>query len=788
MPETSVANFFNHSLDLNCLANMDGMFVELNERWSTVLGYSLEELKSKPFLDFVHPSDIEPTLEALKSLGDAKEILHFRNRYRKPDGTYTWLEWNAYPPNEDTGYIFATARSIDSLILTEQKIAKNTAILTTIMKAQDGFIRNGPTLFLWDFVLNNLLQITESRYGFIGEVQRDAHGKRLQLKALSNAKWNDSIQNSVQNQDVETLIFRENDGLFGRCLQQEKPWLLSGLDNSEDTALPTHCFAAIPIHDEYGVRGIIGLGDKQEGYSQQDIDELEPVLSFLSSIFFSVEVVKEAKEVKRNLMEAKSLQDAVVETVNSGIIVLEESGKIVLINERARQFLRGLHLRVPKTQRSVAEWLEYWFVNDNERARLFDFLMQTSQRSSGILPLEAFDNTNDSVLHPIDVSAGWLALNADTYPLLLTINDRSESIELSKREEANALLEQKITQLNETRRHNEILSECVEYLQACTTQAEGLALIGKYLNLFFPDRDDGVVYGMFEQDVGTFQLVTAGDEVDNTHPIERGHAECWAMRSRRVYSYWKGGYRLPCKHTQSHTALEFCVPLFSLDRIVAVFSISYHNMTSEEAEARHKAKISEYTSLSQSLSGTLSTIALRESLQRLALTDELTGMPNRRSFQDSVRRRLAMAQRNKSPFIIAMMDIDHFKQINDTFGHDVGDRVLKEMGYLIAKFFREEDIYGRVGGEEFALFMGNCTAEQAKSRFSALLERIPDRIKLPDRDVTVSLGFISSTNHSELAEYNELLLKADQALYYAKQNGRNQWAYYHDIETTSDHG
>jgi diguanylate cyclase (GGDEF)-like protein len=147
-----------------------------------------------------------------------------------------------------------------------------------------------------------------------------------------------------------------------------------------------------------------------------------------------------------------------------------------------------------------------------------------------------------------------------------------------------------------------------------------------------------------------------------------------------------------------------------------------------------------------------------------------------------------MTQRNKSPFIIAMMDIDHFKQINDTFGHDVGDRVLKEMGYLIAKFFREEDIYGRVGGEEFALFMGNCTAEQAKSRFSALLERIPDRIKLPDRDVTVSLGFISSTNHSELAEYNELLLKADQALYYAKQNGRNQWAYYHDLETSTDDG
>ncbi len=789
MTKESIAHFFNQSLDLNCLANMDGMFVELNERWTTVLGYTIEELKSKPFLEYVHPEDLQPTIDAMSSLGESKEILHFRNRYRKADGTYTWLEWNSYPPDGDTGYIFATARCVDSLIESEQKLARKTAILTTIMKAQDGFIRNGPSLFLWDYVLSSLLNITGSAYGFIGEIGEDSEGRFIQLRALSNRKRNDDIFQQVKEEPWDELIFREDSTLFGRCLRESGAWFINDVNpsslahSSALKSLPHSTFASIPVKDDYEVKGIIGLGDRVGGYSDEMIEELAPVLSFLGSIFFSVKLVEDAKETRQDLLKAKSLQDAVLETVESGIVVLESDGTIALINERARQFLRGLHLRRPKTKRSVPEWFEYWFVMDDGQANLIDFLLQTSVRTSPMHSLLSFDNTNENIQHPIHVSAAWLALNADTYPLLLTITDRSRSVELSKREAANALLEQKVHQLRETRRHNEILSECVEFLQACTTQAEGLALISKYLSRFYPNKDDGVVYGMFDADVNTFQLASAEDEIDTTHPMERQSIECWALRSRRVYGYWKGGHRLPCKHTANDTSLEFCVPLFSLERIVAVFTITYKNMTQEEAERRHKAKITEYISLSQSLSGTLSTIALRESLQQLALTDELTKMPNRRSFQDSVRRRIAMARRNKHPFILAMMDIDHFKQINDTFGHDVGDRVLKEMGVMISRFFRTEDLYGRVGGEEFAIFMGQCSGEEAQKRFEVLLQKIPDRIKLPDRDVTVSLGFISSDNHSELEEYNELMLKADQALYYSKQNGRNRWTYYKDIGT-----
>lgn len=781
MPKQSVARFFNHSLDLNCLANMDGMFVELNEQWSVVLGYSLEDLKSKPFMEYVHPADVDSTIAAMSKLGDSQEVLHFRNRYRKVDGTYTWLEWNSYPPDADSGFIFATARCIDDLVAFEEELSRKNAILTTIMKAQDGFIRNGPSIYLWDYVLSSLIKITGSTYGFIGEVHRDEYGRFLQLKALSNHKTNPEIYNQVQGTSWNELKFRDTAPFFGRCLEESEPWFTNDNQSSEaDGTTTERTFVGIPIKDDDGTRGIIGLGDRVGGYPKQIITELDSILSFLGSIFFSVELVKDAQKTRQDLVEAKALQDTVLETVQSGIIVLEEDGTIALLNEKSRQFLRGLKLRIPKTKREVAEWLEYWFVQDEETMHLIDFLLQTEHRTSEKFSLQAYDNSTADIHNPIEVSAGWLSPNGDSYPLLLTITDRSESIELIKREEANVLLEEKIHQLRETREHNEILSECVEYLQACTSQAEGLELISKYLNRFYPDRDDGVLYGMFDPEIGTFQLAEPSGTKPSKceHSFERTAIDCWALRSRRVYAYWETGHRLACKHKSADTVLEFCVPLFSLDRVVAVFSISYSNMSIEEAERKHALKIAEYTSLSQSLSGALSTIALRESLQRLALTDELTKLPNRRSFQDSVKRRLAMAKRNKSPFILGMMDIDHFKQINDTYGHDTGDRVLKEMGRLISTFFRTEDLYGRVGGEEFALFLGQCTAEEAKQRFTILLQEIPNRIKLPDRDVTVSLGFVSNDLTHANEDYSDLLQHADQALYFAKEHGRNQWAYY----------
>jgi diguanylate cyclase (GGDEF)-like protein/PAS domain S-box-containing protein len=113
--------FFEVSLDMICIATFDGYFKQLSPMWEKTLGWSEEELKSKPYFELIHPDDIETTLEALKKLELGEKILSFDNRHLKKDGSYKWLSWKAFPDTED-GLIYAIARDIQERKEMEQKL------------------------------------------------------------------------------------------------------------------------------------------------------------------------------------------------------------------------------------------------------------------------------------------------------------------------------------------------------------------------------------------------------------------------------------------------------------------------------------------------------------------------------------------------------------------------------------------------------------------------------------------------------------------------------------------
>ncbi len=154
-------------------------------------------------------------------------------------------------------------------------------------------------------------------------------------------------------------------------------------------------------------------------------------------------------------------------------------------------------------------------------------------------------------------------------------------------------------------------------------------------------------------------------------------------------------------------------------------------------------------------------------LGQAALTDSLTGLGNHRAFQDDLRRELARASRTAQPLSVAMMDIDEFKVVNDSYGHARGDEVLSEIGNLMS-FVRGEDRSYRVGGDEFALIMPNTDAKSASQALNRLRQTIDDTIE----GVTVSLGVSSSLAGTLSAP--RLQEHADQALYEAKHRGKNQ--------------
>ena len=120
LADADLADFFDNSFDLMCVAGLDGYFKNLNPAWTTCLGWTLEELQGQPFIDFVHPDDRERTLEQVAWLVEGAETILFDNRYRRRDGQFTWLQWNARFKS-DGEQIFATARDITRQKLLERE-------------------------------------------------------------------------------------------------------------------------------------------------------------------------------------------------------------------------------------------------------------------------------------------------------------------------------------------------------------------------------------------------------------------------------------------------------------------------------------------------------------------------------------------------------------------------------------------------------------------------------------------------------------------------------------------
>jgi diguanylate cyclase (GGDEF)-like protein len=211
------------------------------------------------------------------------------------------------------------------------------------------------------------------------------------------------------------------------------------------------------------------------------------------------------------------------------------------------------------------------------------------------------------------------------------------------------------------------------------------------------------------------------------------------------------------------------LPLVFEEKLLGMFWVWGKDLT--------KADLPIMSIFAKQIGGSLERARLFQEVQSLALTDPLTGLQNRRSLFELGKVELARAHRMNRAFCCMMLDLDHFKQVNDTYGHPVGDQVIKEFARRCKSSVREVDLVGRYGGEELVILLPETdrkTAMQVAERLRASIAAGPIRVGEKEIAMTVSIGVAAKDENT--LHLDTLIARADQAMYIAKHKGRNRVA------------
>ncbi len=184
--------------------------------------------------------------------------------------------------------------------------------------------------------------------------------------------------------------------------------------------------------------------------------------------------------------------------------------------------------------------------------------------------------------------------------------------------------------------------------------------------------------------------------------------------------------------------------------------------------------------LSTRVNNTIDSVENIQKLHNFANTDFLTGIANRKYFYSKVEEYYTKSKLSKEPFSIAMIDIDFFKKINDTYGHDVGDRVIQTLAKTLKDNIKGQDVVARFGGEEFCIFLKNISKEASLKFFESIREKIEELKIEVDKNKTLSFTVSIGVSTTPRKNLNDMIIDSDKALYEAKNCGRNRVCHYQE--------
>jgi diguanylate cyclase (GGDEF)-like protein len=346
---------------------------------------------------------------------------------------------------------------------------------------------------------------------------------------------------------------------------------------------------------------------------------------------------------------------------------------------------------------------------------------------------------------------------------------------------ANPELREEIAELEQQTHEMEILIQMIGLLSVCPMLEEAYRIIEDQLgrlNL----ADAGMLYILNSSNNHLQQVAAWGQS--HSDPLVCPPGDCWGLRRGRLHmarSYHANP--LICPHVPSPTPADcLCLPLVAQGETLGVLHLRHligiDSIESSETPGSWftPRKIQWINIITESLALAIANLMLRSTLRQQAVRDPLTGLYNRRYLEETLERELARASRSNKNVGLMMIDIDHFKQFNDTYGHPAADVVLTAVAHLLVKSVRREDLVCRYGGEEILIMLPETDFETICQRAETIREEAAQlRVQyegqlLPQISVSIGVGIFPDHGQTQ----GMLIQNVDQALYRAKNYGRNR--------------
>jgi diguanylate cyclase (GGDEF)-like protein/PAS domain S-box-containing protein len=482
--------------------------------------------------------------------------------------------------------------------------------------------------------------------------------------------------------------------------------------------------------------------------------------------------VSERHLVRRELSARSTFLNALIENSPLGIVVLDREGRVQLCNDAfenlflfRRNELAGKKLDGLISGSAEAETSELTsLVTAGQRVQKFTRRMR-----------------RDGSMVDIELNAVPLVVGRNVQGSFAIYKDVSEQKRAAEEEKRNAeSLQRLVGELQVRTTQVTLLNEMGGLLQGCTSRTEAYGVVGQCAGKLFPVATAGALFVFKSFPNDDLEAVATWGQA-NVSQRTFSRSACWGLR-RGVPNWGEHpGDQIMCSHLKNPVAASYlCVPMVAQSDAIGILHLQYDRSEStrgsEVFETLQESQKRLAISAAAQIALSLASLRMRETLQEQSVRDPLTGLFNRRFLEDALSREIQSAERGAWPLSLAIIDLDHFKQFNDRFGHQAGDKVLRAMADLFRSHFRSNDIVCRYGGEEFAVILPQSTAKQAAARANDLRARAKKLVlQLENRTldrVTLSVGIAAFPENTVAAQ--ELLRAADACLYRSKREGRDR--------------